>query len=369
MKKRLFFITITLICVLGAFGCREEGGVKTPVSIGLPSQGNVDANEPSAISPIPEGKDQTMVATVNGTIITQSEIDSEIQNLIREFGGGMPADQMDKVKSMLQKQAMDNLINQTLLQQKADKDGVEPEKKAIDEKMAEIAGRFSSPEQFQEQLAAAGLTEGALRQEIQQSLKIESLMAEPMASIKEANDKEVEDFYRNNPKEFQKQEQVRASHILIAVEADESDDARAQKRLKLAGLKGEIANGADFSTLAGQHSDCPTKSKGGDLGFFEKGEMVPAFEEVAFTLKPGEVSDIVETQFGYHLIKVTDRKPAHAVPLEQVKDKVADYLNNQKRREAARDYIQGLRDSARIEYSAADKPSSAGKPSSTTQAE
>ena len=106
MNKRLIFITITLICVLGVFGCREEGGVKPPVSIGLSPQGNVDANTPSAISPIPEErKDQTMVATVNGTIITQSEIDIEIQNLIREFGGGMPADQMDKVKSMLQKQA------------------------------------------------------------------------------------------------------------------------------------------------------------------------------------------------------------------------------------------------------------------------
>lgn len=289
-----------------------------------------------------------MVASVNDTVITQLEIDREAQTLLREYKEKVAPNQIEQLKPMLQKQALDNLINKTLLLQKAENEGIELAEKVIDDKLKEIAKLFPNSEAFDKKLASMGLTEELLRQDIRQNLKIESLLETITASLEKTTDEAVETFYANNPEKFQTGKQVRASHILISTKPEESEDVRAQKRLNIAKLKGEITNGANFAEAASNHSNCPSKSNGGDLGFFEKGKMVPAFEEAAFQLKVGEVSDIVETQFGYHLIMVTEHKDKNTIPLEELKDKIKTHLDNQKKGKVVNDYLNKLRSSATI---------------------
>ena len=289
-----------------------------------------------------------MVASVNGTVITQLEIDKEVQILMREYKEKVAPNQIEQLKTMMQKQALENLINKTLLLQKAENEGIELAEKIIDDKFKEITKLFPDSEAFDKKLASMGLTEELLRQDIRQNLKIESLLETITASLEKTTDEEIETFYANNPEKFQTGEQVRTSHILISTKPEESEDVRAQKRLNISKLKGEITKGANFAETARNHSNCPSKSNGGDLGFFERGKMVPPFEKAAFQLKVGEVSDIVETQFGYHLIMVTDHKDKNTIPLEELKDKIKTHLDNQKKGEVVNDYLNKLRSSATI---------------------
>lgn len=348
MKKGIIFFVIILTGLLSLSSCRENRDETALTSHESAIEKNANSLQPSDISALPGKKEDSMVASVNDTIITQLEIDREVQILMREYEGKVPPDQMEQLKTMLGKQALDNLINKTLLFQKAENEGIELEEKVANDKLKEIAKLFPTPEEFHKKLTSMGLSEELLRQDIEQNLIIESLLNTITVSLEKTTDGEVETFYNQNPEKFQTGEQVRASHILISTKPEESEDVRAQKRLKIAKLKGEITNEANFAEAARNHSDCPSKAKGGDLGFFEKGKMVPSFEEAAFQLKAGEVSDIVETQFGYHLIMVTDHKDKHTIPLEELKDKIKSHLDNQKKGQVVNDYLTKLRSSATI---------------------
>jgi peptidyl-prolyl cis-trans isomerase C len=283
-------------------------------------------------------------------VITQNDLNQEVSNLSRQYGGQASPEQMAQMKGMLEKQALDNLVVQELLKQTAIKDKISVTEAEVDAKVKEVQDRFPSLEKFKETLKGAGLTEEGLRAEVTQSMKMEKLLATQWATIKEVGDEEITKFYNDNPDQFKMNEQVKASHILLEVKPDETDEVKAEKKKKLEDLKKQIENGADFAELAKANSSCPSKDKGGDLGFFERGRMVKPFEEVAFKLKTGELSDIVETKFGYHLIKVTDHKDASVVSLEDSKEKIAEYLTNQKKQQVVKDYVEQLKNNAKIEY-------------------
>ena len=172
MKKDIIFLVFIFTCFISISSCRGNKEGRVP-----------DSLEPSSVVSTPASKENSMVASVNSIVITQKDMDREVENLMREFGGKVPPDQMVQVRSMLKKQALQNLINQILLVQKADKEGIEPEEKKIDDKVAEISGLFPTPEQFQQQLDAAGLSKEDLRKQIKQSLKIETLLQKPTSTI------------------------------------------------------------------------------------------------------------------------------------------------------------------------------------------
>jgi peptidyl-prolyl cis-trans isomerase C len=135
--------------------------------------------------------------------------------------------------------------------------------------------------------------------------------------------------------------------IKVDPEADESRKAEARKKLEM--IQKRLRKGEDFAALAKEFSEGPSRGKGGDLGYFRRGQMVKAFEEAAFTLRPGEVSDIVETKFGYHLIKVIDKKPEKTMAYKDVKDRLGDYLKREKVQKEVRLYVEKLKEKAKVE--------------------
>jgi peptidyl-prolyl cis-trans isomerase C len=245
---------------------------------------------------------------------------------------------------------VENLINQSLLLEEASRKGTQPEQKLMDDRYNETVARFSSPEEFQGALNSMGLTKEAFQEEIKEDMMIEALLDEQLKDLKKVSAEEVSAFYRDHPESFRSPEQVRASHILFAVDEGATDEQRAQKRLELAALKGEIEKGADFGQLAGERSDCPSKARGGDLGYFERGKMVKPFSDAAFAMKVGDTSEIVETQFGYHLIKVTDHQEPKTATLDEVKGQIENLLNRQAKDKAVGAYVDKLRESAKIQY-------------------
>jgi peptidyl-prolyl cis-trans isomerase C len=165
------------------------------------------------------------------------------------------------------------------------------------------------------------------------------------------SDTDRRSFYDQNPQFFKQPEQVQARHILIK-SGPKDDKAQQDKALeKIKQVQEEVKAGGDFAALAKKYSEGPSGKNGGDLGYFGRGQMVKPFEVAAFGLEPGQTSDIVKTQFGYHLITVTGKKAASTTPYEEVKEKIGSHLKQQKTTESVKVYIESLKKDAKIEKS------------------
>ena len=340
MKKGMICLMLFVAAGWLVTGCGDEEKESTAPSAGVAS-----------IAP------DTMVAKVNGKEITAAMLNQQINAMMQQYAQQVPPDQLSKLQPMLRQQAVATLVNQELLQEEADKEGVSPSSDEIDAELEKIVAQFPTREQFDTQLAQAGVTDADLRRDLSRNLKIRLLIDKKTPEGDEVTDQDVETFYAENSEQFEQPEQVEAGHILIKFGPEDTEEQKAEKREKLAEIKKQIDEGADFSELATDNSDdVGSAAKGGDLGYFGRGMMIPAFEEVAFALGTDEVSDIVETKFGYHLIKVTGRKDAGVVPLEEVKEQVSLFLTNQKQQKVIGEYIQTLRAGALIEYGEGFKP-------------
>lgn len=292
-----------------------------------------------------------MIANVNGTEITKTDIEQEVKSILQQYQQKISPEQMESMLPDIKKQAVESVINRQLLFEEADRQEIPVDPDRVQAEIDQIAGRFPTQDAFEQQLKAHGISLEQMEKDLGQQFRLDTLIRDYVDSknIKVA-DEEVKEFYDANPDSFQSPEQVKASHILLKVGADESQDVKTQKRLELAGILGRIEKGADFAQLAQTHSECPSKQNGGSLGEFGRGAMVKPFEDAAFELNPGEVSDIVETEFGYHVIKVFEKSEAQKEEYDSVKEQIINHLIATKEQVEFRELIKGLRDDATIEY-------------------
>jgi len=304
----------------------------------------------------PEAKvdKNSVVATVNGKDIVQGEVEKELQNILMQYQGRVPPQQIIQLQSQFKKQAVESLINKQLLFEETDKQNIEASDEEIDAEVKKASAQFETPEKFKERLEQMGMSEEKLREDIKQNYRIEKLLKSKLPAIT-VTDEDISLFYKENPENFSVPEQIQASHILLSLEPDASDEVKKEKRSELQAVLEKIKKGDDFAELARNHSDCPSKEKGGELGSFPRGAMVKAFEDVAFNLKKDEVSDVVETQFGFHIIKLTGRTEASTTPIEKVKDKISTYLETQKQSKEVAAYLETLRSAAKIDYTESAK--------------
>jgi peptidyl-prolyl cis-trans isomerase C len=200
-----------------------------------------------------------------------------------------------------------------------------------------------------EELAKEGLTLDKVRRNIRKNLLVQAVVEQKILPQVKVTDEDIQSLYQANQDKFKHDEMVGARHILIQVPKEASEEQKKAAQEKIASLRKELVEGKDFAEMAKANSNCPSRTKGGDLGYFEKGRMVPEFANVAFSLKEGEISEVVETSFGYHVIQVYGKKPAGTYPLEEVRDQVEKEVQNQKAWEAIMAYIQKLQKSAKIQ--------------------
>ncbi len=170
-----------------------------------------------------------------------------------------------------------------------------------------------------------------------------------MDESEKVTEEDAKEFYEDNKSRFIIPEQVKASHILVPVSSRDSNDVRLKAKEKIEDMLRQIKEGADFAEFAKNNPDS-TKATGGDLGYFGRGEMVEEFEKPAFELEPNQVSDVIETDFGYHLIKVTDHKAEETISFDEVKDKLIESLKNQKEDAFIQKYIESLVENADIKF-------------------
>lgn len=288
------------------------------------------------------------VAIVNDVPILQSDFDAEfnqIKNRFMQKGQTIPPAQIDTAKN----EVLDNLIDQELLNQESVKRGITVSDAEISDSLAKVKEKFPSEAEFNKMLDAMNLSSEGVSEKIKRSIAINKLVERDLVQKISVTEEETKGFYDGNPTSFAQPKQVKASHILVKVDAQADKTEKENAKKKITSIQQKITKGEDFAELAKGSSDCPSGAKGGDLGFFGAGSMVKPFEEAAFSMKPGEISDIVETQFGYHLIKVTDQKEAQQVSYQEAKGNITKYLKRKKTEDEVKTLITALKKDAKIE--------------------
>ena len=310
---------------------------------------------PSPLLALDKEGSEAKVAVVNGTVIVRKDLDRQMGFLQQKM-----QDEGESVKdadlAQMERNALENLISEELLYQEALKQKTNIGDPEISESFNKIKARFSNEEEFKNTLSKAGLNQEVLKSQLKKSLTIDRFIEKEFVQKVSISDKESKDYYDGHPDLFRRPEQIRASHILIRIDAKADKSGKESSRNKLEGIRQRVKKGEDFAELAKQNSEDSTSANGGDLGYFQRGRMVKPFEDAAFALKPGEVSDIVESPYGYHLIKVTEKKPESAVAYEDVKERLQAYLKQERIQEQVGSYVAEQKGKAKVERMLKEEP-------------
>jgi peptidyl-prolyl cis-trans isomerase C len=285
------------------------------------------------------------IAKVNGDAISKLEFEAAIHSIEARERRPVPPDQRDRVL----RSVLDDMVAYRLLRQEARQRQIAVTDADLDARLATMKKQFGTEQAFQQALKAQNMTVAKLRDDARSDLMVNKLLQDEVLSKIQIKPSDISAFYEKNPDKFQQPETLHAAHILVIVPPGSDDKAKAALKAKATEALKAAKAGKDFGALARQYSQDASAQHGGDLGFFPRGQMVPAFEQAAFALKPGEVSDLVETQFGFHIIKAIERRPGGTVPFAQVATKIEEFLQAQAQSNQGKAYVASLKARGKVE--------------------
>ena len=317
------------------------------------------------------------VVTVNGEAITRAQYEKAFDavannSMFAQMGIDLKKDENSFLHLMLKERVINELIVKKLIDQEITKRKIKVSKEDMDKQLKSIIDKVGSKEKFNALLKENGVTTSQFKKDLTDEVKIQKLV--DSLSVVSVSDKDALKFYKENEDKFKNPDKVRASHILVSANPEELKAKIAEtpegKKLSAADLdaavKNEMAqkkvkaekllaqakkNPSEFAKLAKDNSDDTVSAKqGGDLGFFAKEEMVEPFAKAAFDMKPNTISNLVQTPYGYHIILVTDRQKAGVEPFEKVKSEIKEFLTNQEKVKVLQQFVDTLRNNAKIEY-------------------
>jgi peptidyl-prolyl cis-trans isomerase C len=343
--------TLALLALVALCACSKTPAGAATASAATPAQQPASAPPAGALlgpeppKPVP-AQLPDVLARVNGEAVNKAEFDRAVGALEARNGGPVPAEQRDRIL----REVLDQIVSYKLLIQESRTRKIAATDAEVDERIKEIQKQFPSEDAFKQMLTSRKTTLEQVRSDISQDITVQKLIANEIADKVAVKPEQVTDFYAKNPDQFKQPERVRASHILIMVPKGSDEAAKTAARNKAADILKDVKAGKDFAALAKEHSQDPGSAKnGGDLGFFQQGQMVGPFNDVAFKLAPGSVSDLVETEFGFHIIKVAEKQTARAVPLEEVRPQLEQYLERQNREQQTDAFVNGLKAKGKVE--------------------
>jgi peptidyl-prolyl cis-trans isomerase C len=349
-SKKAAILALPVVAAAMLTGCNEEETAAAAGSEGVdlaqtqdlftqPIQANPLAADPNAV-----------VVRVNGEDITRGEILNVVGAALQRMGGQVPPQQMQQVQGQLYEQFKNDLINKKLLDAAVAAASIVVADADISAELDTIRSRIPEGQDLETVLTAQGTSIEQVTEGIKSELATRQFIESKVEGIDDATEAEAQEFYTANPDSFKKPENVSASHILVKFDATDSDEAKTAKKTQIEKIRSDIINEVvTFEDAAKTHSGCPSGAQGGSLGTFGKGRMVPEFELAAFTQEIGEIGEVVETQFGYHIIKVTEHQDEGVVSFDEAKEQLLAHLSAQKKQQAIVDFVKSLRDSATIE--------------------
>ncbi|MHC4109974.1 MAG: peptidylprolyl isomerase [Planctomycetota bacterium] len=348
----VFVVAFSLSCRRKPEAESEEPGPKTPAK----NEANV-VEPKQVIKAAAEVAAEGVAVTVNGVAIMETDIEGDIKKMTAQA----PPAIVEKNKEQIKRQVLDRRIAIQLISEKAKAAQITVTEEDILAQVTEIvAQQKMSLEDFKKMLQSRGMDYGEWEQQIQWGVMLGKLVEADYGDQLNVTDADANNVYSANLKQFETPEQVKASHILIKPVTDPNVDPNEAKAKALAKaqdlLKQAKEKGVDFAELAKATGGYPSAPRGGDLGFRPRGVWDARFEKAAFELKVGQISDVVETQLGYHIIKVTDKKEASRKTFEQVRDEIKSTLKRRKQGELFQKYLVQIRAEAKIVYPPGKEP-------------
>ena len=342
MNTRSFAVAVATILL--AWPLRAEDKQKSAVQ-----PGPTPVAQPAATlaSPAAHNPDE-VVARVNSKEIKLKELDVATHWFMQQLaqrGQPVPAERL----AQFEHDMLDRLIERELVLQEGRAMKIADLDSKVQKEMQRIKSQRGD-EAFAQALKDSGMSEQELTGQVRDGI----MMRETFDSVVKGKDnvsaEEIKSFYDQNREKFVQPEQVKASHILIRVPSEATEQVKTEKRTKMELIRARLKQGEKFADVAKEVSEDPgSAASGGDLGYFGRGAMVPQFDVAAFSLKTNELSDIITTPFGYHVLIVTDRKPKQDLPFDQVKGDIEQHLKNRKGSEVAQQHVKDLRAAAKVE--------------------
>ena len=350
MKKSLAVIFLVALCLVPGCKKKDVAGAPAAAPATAPAATPAAAGAPGAPSapaakPVP-AQLPDVVARVNGEDVLKTEVEMAVRTLEQRAQGPVPAEQRDGVY----RQVLDRIIGFHLLSQEARNRKVVAAPWDVDQQLGELKKQFPSEDAFSKMLQARGVTCEKLRKETEDTLAVNKMLQTEVEPQVKVEDADLKTFFDQNKGRFHQAESVHASHILIRAEETADAPTKAKAKAQADSILKQLKGGAKFADLAKKVSQDPGSApNGGDLGFFGKGQMVPAFDTAAFALKPGQMSGVVESPFGYHIILTHEAKPARDVPYDEVKGQIKDYLQGQQREQKSQVFVEQLKAKGKIQ--------------------
>ncbi len=340
-KGTTFFILFLLVLPFAVFAGGKKEEPKEPVNT-TPDTAVSAEREPIG------GIAAEAAAIVNGSVIPLKTYNAQVQAIIQQYTS-QGVNFQDAQLADLKIKVLENLIDQELLYQDALAKGLTISDEAVNVQLEAVKGQFPDEAAYINVLASQGMTEEEVKADIGRTLLVEDYITSKFGPLIKIDDSDSMKFYQENSQYFSRPEQVRASHILIQVEPDAEESVKKDALDRINAIKTRLNGGEEFSELARTLSEGPSNVNGGDLGSFGRGQMVKPFEDAVFAMNVGDVSDVVETQFGYHLIRLTSKNAQTSVPFEEVKGQIVDHLTQLKMADMINGYITTIKPGAVIE--------------------
>jgi peptidyl-prolyl cis-trans isomerase C len=322
------------------------GGIGT-----LPSHStSTPGATPADAKPVSPESLPAVIAKVNGEEIDKTEFLQGLQEAQQQLAQMGQAPQTSSAG--FYRQVLDHMISQILIQQQAKSEGVKATDVEIQKQMDAFKSRMPTPEAFQQALASQGLTEAKLREQIGLQIAFQKYLATKIVSEQPVTDAAAKAFYDENQAQMQQPERAHLRHILIKTEATTPPADQQKAKEKAEGLLKQIKGGGDFAKLAQANSEDPgSKERGGDLSWVARGQGVPpSFEQAAFALQnPNDVSGVVQSEFGFHIIQLLEKQAPSAVPFEQVKPRISQFLKQRQAQQQVEARVKTLRAKAKVE--------------------
>lgn len=364
---------VVLVCVvLTLTSCKSKETTGPDANKPAPAPGKVEG-EPvkTDVKPVepditPTKPADSVLVTVNGVDITQKQLDDLIKPHLERLtkqAATLPPAFLEQRMKLYRQQALQEMIRMQLLTEKVKLANIVITDQDITDEIMKVASRQKPPEtmeQFKQKMETYGYDFEQLKSQIRTVLGQQKLMAKEFPDEVSFTEEDAKEYYDKNKAKYDTPEQTRASHILIKTDlTDPNSDpnqVKAVARAKAEDILKQVNEGADFAALAKTNSQGPSAPRGGDLNFFPRGKMVPAFDKAAFKLEVGKISGIVETQFGFHIIKVTDRKEASTTSFEEAKANIIAEQSQRKLRDLAVKHVEKLKIGAKIVYAPGMEP-------------
>ena len=290
-----------------------------------------------------------MTIRINNEIIPEDAIRVELLRLIRFYSEHAPQEDVKVQVELLLEKAKEQAVGAKLMLSEARRLKLTVSDEEADARMRKIVEKCGSDEDFCAMLDRQGLSEDALRRSIVSGMQVDKLVAQVTSGLPEPSDDEARKYYERHQADLNTVDRVDVRHILIKP-GSQTDEDRAIARAKLMGLKRQVEEGADFARLARVHSECPSGRKSdGRIGWVNRGAAIPAFDQILFSMGVGEVSGVVETPLGYHILQATDREEGRLAEYEAVRDQIFDIIRHSRRGKAISDFVARLKAQAVIE--------------------